>query len=281
MKRFSWLLPAVVVMGAWGCQPKGDLPASYVADPRVLAIKAEPPEIAAGESTSVTAWVVGTDGQTPTVSWSRCRRAPLPGQAINPDCLANPQAAYVEPIGEGATITTTMPADVTPDALGLPDASGGVYLPLIARVTVAGEELTATYRLRLGQPGAVPNHNPVVAGVFVVDAAGETPLDEAVPYVVHEGDVVTLSVALPSDSAESYLSPLGGPSGGPVTEVITTSWFANGGDVGNNRTNNGAPSMVLHFDKRLPAVGAPIDLYLVARDERGGTDYAHRTFVLQ
>jgi hypothetical protein len=32
-------------------------------------------------------------------------------------------------------------------ALNQPDASGGVYLPLVARVTVAGG-LIATYRLR-------------------------------------------------------------------------------------------------------------------------------------
>ena len=38
------------------------------------------------------------------------------------------------------TITATMPADVTADALGEPDASGGVYLPLVARVTVGGAD---------------------------------------------------------------------------------------------------------------------------------------------
>ena len=83
------------------------------------------------------------------MAWSRCRLAPLPGQASNPDCVANPQAPYIEPIGEGTTITTTMPADITAEALGQPDASGGVYLTLVARVTVAAESFAAVYRLRL------------------------------------------------------------------------------------------------------------------------------------
>jgi hypothetical protein len=246
----------------------------------VLAIKAEPPQIAPGESSTVTAWVVGTNGQTPTVSWSRCRRAPLPGQAINPDCLANPQAGYVEPIGEGVTVMATMPADITADALGLPDASGGVYLPLIARVSVGADQLIATYRLRLAQPGIPPNNNPAFTGVSVIDSSGATPLDEAVPRVVHAGDELTLSASFSADSNESYLSPVGGPSGGLVTESLTTSWFSNGGDI-TPSANASDPTIDLRFDQHLPAPGAVIDLYVVARDERGGTDTAHRTFQLQ
>ena len=66
-----------------------------------------------------------------------------------------------------------MPDDVTPAALGQPDASGGVYLTLVARVTVAGETLVATYRLRLQSPGDVNvNQNPVLTGLLLVDAAG-------------------------------------------------------------------------------------------------------------
>jgi hypothetical protein len=278
MKRFVWLLPAAACLG--GCQASGDLPVSYVAGPRVLAIKAEPPQIGPGESSSVTAWVVGTNGQTPTVSWSQCLRAPLPGQAINPDCLANPQAGYVQPIGEGVTVTVTMPADITADALGLPDASGGVYLPLIARVSVGANQLVASYRLRLAQPGVSPNMNPVFTGVSVIDPSGATPLDEAVPRVVHAGDELTLSASFNPASNEPYLSPVGGPSGGLVTEVITTAWFSSGGEI-TPSANASDPTINLRFDQRLPAPGATIDLYIVARDERGGTDTAHRTFQLQ
>ena len=90
-----------VVLGAPACGNDDEAPRTYIAGPRVLAIKAEPPEVAAGGSTTVTILVVGTQGQTATVAWSRCLLAPLPGQASNPDCVTNPQAAYNEPIGEG------------------------------------------------------------------------------------------------------------------------------------------------------------------------------------
>ena len=61
-------------------------------------------------SVLVTILLAGTNGQPATVAWSQCRLAPLPGQASNPDCVSNPTASYIEPIGEGATVTATMPA---------------------------------------------------------------------------------------------------------------------------------------------------------------------------
>ena len=92
-------------------------------------------------------------------------------KATNPDCVTNPQAPYLEPIGEGTTVTATMPADVTPESLGQPDASGGVYLTLVANVTVGAESFAGVYRLRLGLP-ADGNQNPVQAGVLAVDVGG-------------------------------------------------------------------------------------------------------------
>ena len=82
-----------------------------------------------------------------------------------PTASTRPQADYLEPIGDGPTITTTMPADVTAAELGQPDASGGVYLPLVARVTVGGQSLVATYRLRLATAADL-NHNPDLTGVL-------------------------------------------------------------------------------------------------------------------
>jgi hypothetical protein len=122
--------------------------------------------------------------------------------------------------------------------------------------------------------------NPVFTGVSVIDPSGATPLDEAVPRVVHAGDELTLSASFNPASNEPYLSPVGGPSGGLVTEVITTAWFSSGGEI-TPSANASDPTINLRFDQRLPAPGATIDLYIVARDERGGTDTAHRTFQLQ
>jgi hypothetical protein len=47
------------------------------------------------------------------------------------------------------------------------------------------------------------------------------------------------------------------------------------------KTSEIQPQTVLRLDQRLPVAQSQIDLYAVARDERGGTDYAHRAFQLQ
>jgi hypothetical protein len=281
---FVVAVAAAAAVSASGCQPGTDAPVTFVSGLRVLAIKAEPPQIAPGGSTAVTAFVVGTGAETPTVAWSRCRRPPLPGEGVSPDCVTNVEAPYLEPIGGGLTITTAMPADVTADALGAPDASGGVYLPLVARVAAGADAVVATYRLRLfagagGASGEAANRNPAIAGVLVAGASGTSPLDEAVPLVVHAGDRLTLTATFAAGSAEAYVSP--SSPGAPVAEVLTTSWFASAGDFSNERTSDQQPDTELRLDQRLPAPGTAIDVWAVARDERGGADWVHRVLELE
>jgi hypothetical protein len=205
---------------------------------------------------------------------------PLPGQASNPDCVTNPQASYIVPIGEGLTITATMPADITPDDLGQPDASGGVYLTLVANVTVGAESFAAVYRLRFGAGGATGNQNPTLTGIVATDASGSTVLEEANPLTVREGEQLTLRAMLGDGSAQIYTAPMIGMSGGVVMEAPRTSWFANAGNFSADRTD-GQSSTVLSLDQRLPAPGTIIDLYAVVHEERGGVDYVHRTLRLE
>jgi len=276
MTARSTLMVFVLAFASSGCEPDDEAPRTLIDGPRVLAIKAEPPSVPPGGSTTVTALIVGTGGETPSVSWARCRLAPRPGEAINPDCVDTAQAATLEPIGDGTTITTTMPGDVTASALGQPDATGGVYLTLVARVTVAGETLVATYRLRLQSPGDVNvNGNPVLTGLLLVDAAGvATPIDAAAPPTVQAGDRLTLQVAVADASVETYPPPLGGA---PVAEVLRTSWFSTAGMFTDERSEGPAATTVLELNTLLPSAGSAIDLFAVIRDDRGGTDYVHRT----
>jgi hypothetical protein len=273
-RRLAMLM--LVMLGAGGaCTPDDELPATLITGPRVLAIKAEPAAVGPGETTTVTALIVGTGAETPSVAWLRCRRAPRPGDAVNPDCVDTAQADYLEPIGEGPTIATTMPADVAAAGLGQPDASGGVYLPLVARVTVGGQSLVATYRLRLAT-GADLNHNPDLTGVLVVAADGTvTALDEASPPAVRADESLTLQAAIAEGSVEIYAPPLGGV---PVPEALQTSWFSTAGRFSRERTDDTEePTTVLELRETLPAPGAVIDLYAVTRDGRGGVAYVHRT----
>ena len=48
-----------------------------------------------------------------------------------------------------------------------------------------------------------------------------------------------------------------------------------------DKVNAAQPENILHLDQRLPASGSKIDLYVVAHDERGGSDLAHRVLILQ
>jgi hypothetical protein len=275
MKRGWGIVLAIWALSLWvGCTPDDELPRTLIVKPRVLAIKADPPAVAAGETTTVTALIVGTGAETPAVSWVRCRRAPRPGDAINPDCFDSAQADLLEPIGDGPTITTAMPADVTAEALGQPDATGGVYLPLIARVTVAGQSLLGSYRLRLATAGDV-NRNPGLTGVLIVNADGVvTAIDEASPPVVRAGDQLTLQPALADGSAETYPAALGD---GTATEILLSSWFSTAGRFSQERTDATQPTTVLELSEPLPAPGDAIDLYVVTRDDRGGAEYVHRT----
>ena len=169
-----------------------------------------------------------------------------------------------------------MPADVSADALGEPDASGGVYLPLVVRATVAGEVLVASYRLRLSTADSV-NHNPLITELLFVAADGSaTAIESGVPPTVQAGDRMTLRAALADGSTESYPAALGG---GVATEMLLTSWFSSAGRFSHERSDGPEPTTVLELDANLPAAGNSIDLFAVTRDNRGGIDYVHRTLV--
>ena len=264
-----------------GCQSFSDPPVTFVTGLRMLGIKAEPPQIAPGASTTVTALAVDTDGGTPAASWNQCNLPPLPGATVNPSCVDGSAAADLQPIGDGLTIPFVMP-QVTAASLGAPDATGGVYLPLVAGVDASSQAagsqaLTAVYRLRLAD-AALANANPTIADVFSIDAAGAmSALDATAPTPVPSGGAVSLTATFAPGSAQTYIAA----DGTLTTETLTTSWFCTAGDLSVEKTSTTQPVTVLHLDQRLPATGAQIDLYAVARDERGGTDFAHRTLLLQ
>ena len=100
-----------------------------------------------------------------------------------------------------------MPGDVTAAALGQPDASGGVYLPLVARVTVGGQTWWRPTGCAWRRP-PTSNHNPDLTGVLVVAADGTvTDLDEASPPTVRADESLTLQAAIADGSVESYVPP--------------------------------------------------------------------------
>ncbi|HVX96710.1 MAG TPA: hypothetical protein VHK47_17465 [Polyangia bacterium] len=259
------------------CTTSPDPPVSFVTGLRVLAISAEPPQVSPGQTTQVTALVIDTTGRPVDVTWSRCLLAPLPGEAVNVDCAtAAAGAPALEPIGSGLSVSFAMP-DVAATALGLPDATNGVYVPLMANITDGADTIVAAYRLRLGD-GTPPNMNPQIASVDVVDAGGGlTPIDPATPLGVHAGDSLTLEAVPAAGSAQAYT----GPDDMPATEVLTISWFTTAGTLSVAKTSDMQPTTVLKLQESLPGTGENIDLFAVVHDGRGGVGYTHRVLELQ
>jgi hypothetical protein len=301
-----------------GCGPSFD-PASLVAGLRVLAVKAEPPELAPGETATLTPLIVdtrGLDAGTPRVSWSLCLQAPLPGSAVSNDCLSTDLGAsdIVTQLGEGPTMQVTMP-NVTQAQLGVPDSTGGVYLPVIMRVTDGVESVATVYRLRYTAkiatpfftgPLQPPNHNPKIEDILVSygNDGGVAHLDE---IKINAKDRIAMRASMSADSAEVYPRiegeiklPDGGISldggikffdGGidigpihlvEVTETLRVSWFTNIGRFVPDVTGEaGKLDAELRLDKYLVAPPADIDLYIVVRDDRGGTDFTTRKLLLR
>ncbi|MGZ3442787.1 MAG: hypothetical protein ACXVDD_24870 [Polyangia bacterium] len=290
MKRLALLV--ALAAGAAGCRNSFD-PASFVDKLRLLAVQATPPEVAPGAATKLQAFWANPGGSAPAIRWDACLVAPPPatGRAVNPDCFGLDGGSPLEPLGEGETLATTMPM-VTPEMLGLPDASNGFYVQLRVQLDADGNTLLGFYGLRVSLGALSPNpanKNPELTGIFTVPsadagAADQTALDEAAPPEVHANDKIDLRALVTPESSESYVVYDGDPRTTPprtATETVRISWFTTAGTFDNDVTGVAKPDTTLTLDKHLPASDTPIDLWVVARDERGGIDVKHATLLFR
>ena len=292
--RRLWVVALVVA----GCSNDFD-PASYLAPGslRVLAVVAEPAEVAPDATTTLT--VVTPDlPSTPTYEWTVCTQPPPPGSSsVDPLCLEADMGSFLEGVaGSGPSAMVTMPADASPSTLGIPDASGGLYLPVRVRATMDAERVDTVYGLRLSLPALEPvNHNPKIASVSLVqeplDASPmdvvELSADPTAPTPVAVGSEPTLRVTLTPDSFEVY-PQLGGTP--PNTTITMTTeeprffWYADAGLFSEDTTGAEQPDTQLKLDdaKHHPArAGDRINVLVVVRDDRNGTAFAHRYLVVQ
>lgn len=286
------LLSGAAALGG-GCLPTQES-ASYVTGLRVLGIKADPPEAAPGMTVLLDALVVDTLGRPIDIVISQCLLVPLQGQSVNLDCLTGAAGDALRPLGSGLPLSFTVPLSTDPTMLGRPDSSGGVYLPLVMQLRAGNDSLTAAYRLRVGA-GAAANHSPILAGVFKVDpqppdaaaeggGESETPLDPALPLIVHAGEELTLRARFQPGSEELYQVPdTSGADMPPRSdkEMLRVSFFSTAGSLSEGSSGVEHPDQILKLDQHLPESGTLIDLWVVGRDERGGADYLRRTLKFQ
>ncbi len=294
MRAFVALALAAVA----GCSNDFD-PASYLAPGslRVLGVVADPAEAAPNATATLT--VITPDlPSPPTYDWVVCTQPPLPGSSsIDPLCLEADMGSFLVPVaGNGPSTVVTMPADASPKTLGVPDATGGFYVPVKVRATMGNQTLDTVYGLRLSLPGIEPpNHNPTIASASLVDApldaspmnVTELSTDPAAPTPVAAGSEPTLRLQLTPDSFEVYPQITGTPPN--TTFVMTTEqprffWYADAGIFTEDTTGGDKPDTQLKLDDNKhhpPRAGDRINVIVVVHDERGGTAFTHRYLVVQ
>ncbi|MCL2450038.1 MAG: hypothetical protein FWD17_13910 [Polyangiaceae bacterium] len=179
---------AVAVLGgvalaasAGGCKPNLDDRVSTVTAPQVVAVRAEPAEVAPGKPVQYTALQIGPSGAITSgaIDWAFCTvRNPLADLGpVNPLCY-QPSGSWFVDLGIGTTVTGTMPENACalfgPDTPppqpnqpqgrpADPDTTGGYYQPV--RVLTDGQsgEVIAMGETRIACGVNSPSSNIVVA----------------------------------------------------------------------------------------------------------------------
>jgi hypothetical protein len=282
------LLPHLVLLGCvTACEPSV-VSQSELLTTRVLAIRADPPEL-----------VVPADGGLPppvhfTVLAFAPSAAPVVTLAL---CLSgDPYSAdFACPGANGITLPDDT-LDVTNPEIaalllglggGLPDAGLAPEEPGVLQVaigyfaTTGGTESGASergvYRLGVRFSGN-PNHNPQLLGVSLPDGGSL----EGAPLPL--GQDVTLTPHIPGggpDSAWPSVGVDGGietyPSldGGILYENLNYSWYASLTAISDFRSREPTPAdtaetATTQFNASDPG---PVTFYVVLRDGRGGTDW--------
>ena len=261
--RAPALVAVTLACTAAGCSKSDLSDAAFVDGLRLLGAQAEPPEAAPGEMVTLRAWVVDPHGGSIAVTWSACL---LPGNGVaNPACTDGSGDSLVA-LGSGETLTVVVPP-VERAALGPPDVTDGVYVPIVVHVSGSKEALDAVYRLRLAGTQA-RNHNPTLA---LIDGLPDD------PEPTHQGQQWTLIARYGGQSVEHYRVA---STGSDVDETLTTQWFASGGTFPNQPVG-GTAVQTLSIDRALPPTGGTIDLWVVGHDERGGTAMLHHTLIMR
>jgi hypothetical protein len=264
-------------------------------DLRVLGVVADPPEAAAGQTTTVTVIAPAlADGTPITFDWAICTLSPPPGTSeVDPDCLENDTAPFLTPIAAtGATAQVTMPDVTNPLTLGIPDVTGGFYLPVRIRAHAGSQQVDTIFGLRLSLPDLPANHNPTIQSAQEVepplDAAPmlvtELSADPANPTPVEAGSDTTLRLTLTPDSYEMFPELEGTPPNQAVVMVSEQPrffWYSDAGAISRDVTGQAQPDVVLSVGgKHAPAEGQTINLWVVAQDDRGGAAFTHRFLIV-
>lgn len=288
MTRTSLLLAALLL--AAGCNDSDFEKQSELKRVRVLAIKAEPAELAfAGNNNPPQPVTFSALGFSPTgaplsVTYALCR----PGNPYDAAFECPGKDGLALPNGRLDLLDPAVQATLAAlaEAIGGAADAGSVDVEAALRVgipLVVGYEATdgsgtpeglerGTRRITLRQT-AQPNANPVIEDILVEQSEdnGGAPVAAPLPSATE----LVLRPRLAAGSLEQYT----GADGGTVTEQPFYSWYATGdGEIQQLRSQEptdgrpGEPTV----EYVTPASPQRVTLYVVARDERGGEGWLVR-----
>lgn len=289
-----WGLALLGLLLASACGEDFD-PYGRITEFRVLALRADPPDVRSGERTRIEALVVGT-ATTALVQyrWRWCPLIGSPNQGF--ECLLDEATlgAFLPPgvelpsfeLGQAASAELAYPS--SPEALSalcdalsrtdIPnfqsqvscDDGFEVYVRLDAEFEGRTQSVLKTVRFLI-DPDATPNANP-------------TQLSLDLPARVERDEDIDLRVNLDSADAETYEGVPRDDPGGEARELrerLIVSWFATAGtfdperdsfidgerDLGEAEETTWTSPLPADFDRD------EVDFFVVLRDDRGGTTW--------
>ena len=277
------LAHACVAVGALGtCKPDFGERASLVTAPRLLAVRAEPPEAAPGGTVTFTPLVASSDGTVAGlhVGWAFCATSKPLGEndVVGADCLGT----AVRPISEGPTAVAVMPSDACalfgpePPPGARPrdaDVTGGFYQPL--RAALGGAPTIALLRVvcNLGSASA-----DVAANFKARYHANKNPaLSIEVPTSASPGARLTFHASWPAGDAEAYVAFDGATQTVEGRrEAMRVSWFVSDGalDADHTGRDESDPQTATDDAWTAPSSAGIVHVWVVLRDSRGGVDFA-------
>lgn len=300
LARSAWI--ATLALTLAGCpignnkyaKPKDLSPSWRIDKLRVLAVRADPPEILPGETATFTALVTDPDGESGAIVWLAC--PPDDNGGIGFGCSIDPSFDFTNAtpddlaaagfIGFEPLIPAvyTAPADLLDGLDEFQQRDGEYVLVQIAVLPKAlldegfdgasfdFNELEAGYKRLVVSTETQPNHNPVVSALLVDGVA----IPEGTVVEVDAGESYKLTPVLQEGSVEIYDYTDDDGLTTKRNEEPYFEWYADGGTV------TVSASLFPYLDGEWQAPAADDEgpkagtWWSVVRDRRGGMNWIAR-----
>lgn len=309
LRRATWL--ALAALTGAGCE--SDLPSyNQLQGFRVLALRASPPTLSQGESTTLDAltFVEGEPNPSLRYRWSWCP-ARLPS-AMGGDCALD-EAAFARllglaqdeinfGLGEEATAKLTYPGQPEGYRMACENSAGsaaqgavvfsckgGFPISVRADITYREQTIRVQKEVRLRFDDLPANKNPELGAISFRKVNSTTDPEswpESTAARLALGERYEVHVKVDEASVERFVpeATVVDPSPKERPESLYISWFVSSGEMAENRTSfleDGASLAELGKNEwLLPKAGDEkrdaARTFLVLRDERGGVSWLSR-----